>query len=140
MSGLLAMAVKKKVSDAAPAAATKQAVEDAGGTENLDATEDVLAQAEGAELTPAQKRAQERQDKEEKLKAKSRSFIAETIDDIMEGFAECYRVTTGTIEETSAMASRTIYPIKEYLIGTRTTQFVVPETSTMIEETTFEMK
>ncbi|CAD7955907.1 unnamed protein product [Amoebophrya sp. A120] len=94
---------------------------------------------EGIELTPAQKAAQEKAEKERKIKEKTRTAVSDTIDDIMEGVAEIYRGVNYVISEVQKCVSGTVYPVKEFFVGDKHERFRAEADNGVIDEATFEM-
>mmetsp|Transcript_5588 Transcript_5588/g.13992 ORF Transcript_5588/g.13992 Transcript_5588/m.13992 type:complete len:121 (+) Transcript_5588:44-406(+) len=76
---------------------------------------------EEMELTPAQKEAVRQAGKEREMREKTRGAFAEEVDNIMEGVAEVYRGLAYVVTEGKRCANRTVYPVKEFLVGDSTT-------------------
>lgn len=84
-----------------------------------DGLSDAQRDAQSADAKAAKQRA-EGQDK-------AMTAAGEFLDDVMEGFAEIYRITVGVVTDTSRCVKSTVRPVKEYLIGSRTTTEVVDQ-------------
>lgn len=89
-----------------------------------------------------EKEAEERQKKLDAQNAKAQSALYEFGDDIMEGFAEIYRVTTTGIESTAMCVKSTVYPVKQWMMGVSqgsTQSGAAPHQDEMHGEQTFDM-